>query len=161
MQARQGVILHGTRSGNPAFSHARGDGSEGRRTLAYVRTPGTTSYNWLIDYDGAVYELAGWFLQAWHAGSKTNKLNMNPNWYGVAFAQVDTWETLTDEQYASGRWLLAEINARYADQIPLEVQHDVESRYAAHGITEHRLTAQGAVQGKSDVGPLLSWRRLI
>jgi len=161
MQPRYGVILHGSRSGVAAFSKARGDGSEGQRTLRYVTTPGTTSYNWLLDYDGTVYELAGWDLQAWHAGSQTKALHMNSNWYGVAFAQVDTWERLTDEQYAAGEWLLARINARYGDQIPLRFLPTVSSRYAAHGITEHRLTAQGKSGGKSDVGDHLDLGRLL
>lgn len=153
-----GVILHGSRSGIAAYSKLRGDGSEGRRTITYVTTPGTTSYNWLIDYDGTVHELAGWNFQAWHAGSRVPSLHMNTNWYGVAFAQVDSWEPMTDEQYASAHWLLNEIRGRTT--IPLVQRRWVSSRYASKGITEHRWTAQGASGGKSDVGDLLDWSRI-
>lgn len=154
-----GVILHGTRSGVVQFSQLRGDGSEGRRTLSYIQTAGTTSYNWLIDYDGLIWEVAGWNLQAWHAGHRTPSLHMNTNWYGVAFAQVNTWEPITDQQHQSARWLLAEINKRVA--VPLVKLEQVVSRYAAKGVTEHRLCVQGSSQGKSDVGdPALNWSLL-
>jgi N-acetyl-anhydromuramyl-L-alanine amidase AmpD len=158
MGSLYGVILHGSRSGNPAFSLARGDGSEGVRTLRYVQTPGTTSYNWLLDYDGLIWELTGWSYQAWHAGHRTTSLHMNTNWFGVAFAQVDTWEPITDAQHASARWLLSEIDKRTA--IPLVKLDYVASRYAARGVTEHRLTAQGQSGGKSDVGYTLDWSKL-
>lgn len=157
--ALYGVILHGSRSGVAAYSKARGDGSEGRRTLTYVTTPGTTSYNWLIDYGGTIYELAGWKLQAWHAGHTSAAWHMNTNWLGVAFAQVDTWEPITAAQHASARWLLREINRRTG--IPLIKRDYVASRYAAKGITEHRLTQQGISSGKSDVGQLLDWSRIL
>lgn len=159
MGALYGVILHGSRSGRAELSKARGDGSEGQGTLRYVRTPGTTSYNWLIDYDGTIHELAGWNLQAWHAGHPTASLHMNTNWLGLAFAQVDTWEPITSEQHVSAAWLLKEINRRTG--IPLVKQSNVASRYAVKGITEHRLTAQGRSGGKSDVGDLLDWSKLL
>lgn len=143
-----------------AFSEQTGDGTEGQKTLRYVTTPGTTSYNWLIDYDGTIYELAGWDLQAWHAGSQMSNLNMNPNWYGVAFAQVNTWERITDQQHTAARWLLREINRRTG--IPLVKRDNVPGRYSTHGITEHRLTGQGRSGGKSDVGdPALNWGKLL
>lgn len=153
------MILHGSRSGRREFSKQLGDGSEGRRTLTYVTTPGTTSYNWLIDYDGAVYELAGWRLQAWHAGHATTAFHMNTNWLGVAFAQVDTWEPITAAQHASARWLLGEISKRTG--IPLVKRDHVTTRYASRGITEHRTTGQGASSGKSDVGVELDWSRIL
>jgi N-acetyl-anhydromuramyl-L-alanine amidase AmpD len=150
-----GVIFHGSRSGRPEFSLLRGDGSEGKKTLAYVKTPGTTSYNWLIDYDGTIYELAGWGLQAWHAGHRTTAIHMNTNWYGVCFAQADTWEPVTPQQHASGRWLAKQISERTG--VPLVRRSDVSSRYATRGFTQHMDTAQGQSGGKSDVGPLLRW----
>lgn len=153
-----GGLFHGTRSGRAEFSLARGDGSEGQRTIAYCRTPGTTSYGWIIDYDGTIYELAGWDLQAWHAGHRTTSLHMNMNWYGVAFAQADTWEPITPAQHASGRWLAGEIHRRKG--VPLVKLSYVASRYAAKGFTEHRWTRQGQTGGKSDVGDLLSWTKL-
>jgi N-acetyl-anhydromuramyl-L-alanine amidase AmpD len=159
MGTRYGVILHGSRSGRAEWSKSQGDGSEGQRTLTYVRTPGTTSYNWLIDYDGVIYELAGWDLQAWHAGHRTTSLHMNTNWYGVCFAQVDTWEPVTAAQHASAKWLLKEISQRTG--IPLRKLNDVPSRYAVKGITEHRLTAQGRSGGKSDVGSGLDWNVIL
>jgi N-acetyl-anhydromuramyl-L-alanine amidase AmpD len=154
----RGVILHGSRSGRREFSALTGDSSEGRRTLDYVNTRGTTSYNWLIDYDGAVYELAGWGLQAWHAGHVDNELHMNANWYGLAFAQVDTWEPITDAQHASAHWLLQKISSRTG--VPLVRLDNVRNRSDGFGITEHRLTAQGRSGGKSDVGSGLNWPAL-
>lgn len=152
-----GVVLHGTRSGLTSRSLEFGDGREGQATLTYVRTPGTTSYNWLIDYDGAVYELAGWDKQAWHAGHQTRDLHMNTNWLGVAFAQVDTWERITEAQHAAARWLLEEIHRRTG--VPLIRRTYVASRYATKGVTQHMDTAQGQSSGKSDVGNL-DWSKL-
>jgi N-acetyl-anhydromuramyl-L-alanine amidase AmpD len=153
-----GVILHGSRSGRAEFSKLRGDGSEGTRTLAYNQQPGTTSYNWLVNYDGTIWEETGYEFRSWHAGSRTVKLHMNANWYGLCFAQSDVWEPLTDAQYASGKWLLGQINRRTG--IPLVRQTYVPDRYAARGVTQHMDTGQGLTQGKSDVGPLLDWSRL-
>ena len=153
-----GVILHGSRSGRPEFSLARGDGSEGRKTLAYIQTAGTTSYSWLIDYDGTIWEVAGWDLQAWHAGSKVTRLHLNTNWLGLAFAQSDVWEPLTGAQYNSGRWLLREIGKRTG--IPLTRLNYLPDRYAAKGVCQHQDAEQGRVQGKTDIGPLLQWDRL-
>jgi hypothetical protein len=84
---------------------------------------------------------------------------MNANWYGIAFAQVDTWEPITPEQHRSARWLLEQANRRRA--VPLVKLDYVAHRYAAKGITEHRLTAQGQSGGKSDVGDVLDWSRLL
>lgn len=159
MGAVYGCIFHGSRSGRAEFSKSRGDGSEARRTLDYVRTPGTTSYNWLVDYDGTIYELAGWDLQAWHAGHEIASLHMNTNWYGVAFAQADTWEPITAEQHKSARWMAQQISERAG--VPLVKVEHVASRYAAKGFTEHRWTAQGQSGGKSDVGELLDWTKIL
>lgn len=154
-----GVILHGSRSGVAALSKLRGNGREGEVTLAYNQQPGTTSYNWLINYDGTIWEEAGYDVQAWHAGSRQRSLHCNPNWYGLCFAQVDVWEPITDEQHASARWLLADIHRRFPE-IPLVRQTYVPAYNSASGITQHMDTGQGMAQGKSDVGPLLDWSRL-
>lgn len=169
-----GGMFHGTRSGVAAYSFARGDGSEGKNTLRYVRTPGTTSYGYLIDYDGTIYELAG-DQQAWHAGHGPSsheytdplfrshprtfcaELHMNVNWIGVAFAQVDVWEPLTDAQYRSGRVLAQRLHETY--RIPL-VRVRPATRLAAKGWTQHMDTGQGAWNGKSDVGTWLDFERL-
>lgn len=171
-----GVMLHGTRSGIAAYSRLRGDGSEGRRTVKYCRTPGTTSYGWIIDYDGTINELTGYGLQAWHGGHAPSshqtvdpnfhthargfcsQLHMNVNWLSIGFAQVDVWEPLTDPQYVSGGWLLGDISRRLGT--PLVRLSYVSTRHAAKGVVQHQDTGQGRWGGKSDIGPLLDYSRL-
>jgi hypothetical protein len=56
------------------------------------------SYNWLVDKDGKVYELAGWD----RASSITDQ------YYTVGVVQSMAGDT-TDEAYASVRWLLRQL----------------------------------------------------
>src|SRR5690606_21208268 len=61
MGAVYGIVIHGTRSGR------RGNANEGVGTVRYCCTPGTTSYNFVIDRDGTVFELVPPGRAAWHA----------------------------------------------------------------------------------------------
>ena len=141
----RGIVLHGTRSGRA------GNPSEGTGTVNYCLTPGTTSYNWILDYDGTVYELVPPGVAAWHAGF------LNHNFLGLAFAQPTASDPITDAQHASARWLIARESARYG--FPA-VRKPWLSGTSTWGIGEHMTSDQGAAFGKSDVGNL-DWSRIL
>lgn len=125
-----------------------GDWSEGRNTVSYCTTPGTTSYGYLIDFDGTIYELAGDWLAAWHA------TYLNRRSRSTAFAQANAGDPLTDAQVKSFRWLCQK-QAREG-LVPLRraaTENDA-------GWIEHKDSAQGRAWGKSDVGTL-DWGRVI
>jgi N-acetyl-anhydromuramyl-L-alanine amidase AmpD len=138
-----GVVIHGTRSGNA------GNPTEGIGTVNYCTTPGTTSYNWIIDYDGTIYELIDINNSAWHAGY------LNRTHLGAALAQPTVHDRITDQQHSSLKWLLREINRQKG--IPLV--HVTDENY--RGLIEHREAQQGRASGKSDVGYQLDWGRII
>lgn len=138
-------MLHGTRSGvanNP---------TEGIGTVNYCTTPGTTSYHWILDTDGTIYELVPAGYAAWHAAE------LNYNYLGLAFAQGTKDDPITDEQHASARWLIARECKRWG--IP-PVHLAWLPGVGGWGVTEHMTTAQGVRFGKSDVGYRLSWEAL-
>ena len=140
-------VAHGTRSEVRAYGYY-GDRSEGRNTVRYCTTPGTTSYGWIIDFDGTVYELGGYHGAAWHAGY------LNDDSRGVAFAQANDGDPLTHAQIRSFRWLAQDINKM--GLVPLVRTLD-ENR---PGWIEHREAAQGKASRKSDVGTI-SWSEVL
>lgn len=143
MREIRGVVIHGTRSGranNP---------TEGIGTVNYCTTPGTTSYNFLIDRDGTVYELVPPGFAAWHAGE------LNWHWLGVALAQGVESDPITPEQHATLRVLLKVLSDRHG--FPLRRVVWLGYPTASRGVTQHMDTQQGANYGKSDVGRMLQW----
>ncbi len=142
----RGIVVHGTRSGQP------GNPSEGVGTVNYCCTPGTTSYNFVIDTDGTVYELVPPGMAAWHA------CELNRHWLGVALAQGTRDDPITDAQHATLAWLLRRLCREY--EIPFRRLTGLAGPLADCGIVEHKDTDQGRGYGKSDVGPQLDWARL-
>ena len=67
-----GILVHADRAGYT--------GAPGKGTLNYIRQPGTTSYNDLIDRDGTWAQLMDPWLAAWAHGY------MNPTYHSLAFA---------------------------------------------------------------------------
>lgn len=146
MAAVRGIVVHGTRSGRPNSP------TEGTGTVNYCCTPGTTSYNCVIDRDGGVYELVPPGTAAWHAQE------LNFNWLGVALAQGTVDDSITDAQHATLAWLLRKLCAQY--EIPFMHLSALAGPAADRGIVEHRDTTQGQRHGKTDVGPQLDWAKL-
>lgn len=130
-------MVHGTHGGNPSLGYL-GTQQEGRATVRYCLQPGTTGYGFVIDYDGSIDELGGIRVAAWAHGY------LNHSAIGVAFAQYDVPDILTSEQRNAFQYLMR-----------TKLAH-VPRRLAAHefdaGYTEHRLTDQGKLYGKRDVG---------
>jgi hypothetical protein len=146
MGAIYGIVVHATRSGtmnNP---------NEGIGTVNYCCRAGTTSYNYIIDRDGSVYELVPPGRAAWHAAE------LNYNWLGVALAQGHVDDPITDQQHETLAWLLRMLCQQY--EIPLKRLATLAGPKADRGIVEHKDTAQGRGYGKSDVGAQLDWRKL-
>jgi N-acetyl-anhydromuramyl-L-alanine amidase AmpD len=138
-----GVVIHGTRSG------VFGNPAEGIGTVVYCTTPGTTSYNWIIDYDGTIYELVDIKNSAWHA------TYLNRNHLGVGLAQPTVDDPIRDAQHASLKWLLQKIN--HEKGVPLVHVLDEDQP----GLIEHRESQQGQQYGKSDVGYQLDWATIL
>jgi N-acetyl-anhydromuramyl-L-alanine amidase AmpD len=147
MGAVFGCVVHGTRSGT------ENNVSEGIGTVRFCCTPNTTSYNFIIDTDGKVYELVPAGTQAWHAQE------LNRNWLGVALAQGTVRDRITDEQHRALRWLLQRLSADY--HFPLNRLESLAGPTADRGVVEHKDTAQGRRHGKSDVGVELDWSRVL
>lgn len=141
-----GIVVHGTRSGRA------GNPTEGIGTVNYCCTPGTTSYNFVIDRDGTVYELVPPGTAAWHAQE------LNYNWLGVALAQGVVEDSITDGQQASLYWVLRKLCDQY--EIPFQRLTALAGPQADKGIVEHKDTAQGQGHGKSDVGAQLDWAKI-
>lgn len=136
MGAVYGVLLHATRSGHPH------NPTEGSGTLAYVLTPGTTSYNDLVLEDGTLVHLTD--QAAWHAEE------LNYAWWSIAVAQGTVDDPLTDAQHRTLRWRVQERCEHF--EIPRRWLDWLGGPKAARGVTEHQLTAQGQRWGKSDIG---------
>lgn len=138
----RGVVLHSTRSGTP------NNPTEGIGTVNYCATPGTTSYNFVLDVDGTIYELVPPGVAAWHAGY------LNWTHLGIAVAQGTIDDRITDEQHTSLEWLLRKYTAYYG--IPYQRVLDEKEP----GIIQHADAAQGKAYGKTDPGYRLNWQRL-
>lgn len=73
------------------------------------------SYHYVIDRDGLIYRMCPVETIAWHAGDSAwpspqrfppgNGKTVNPFSIGIAWANKDDGEPLTDEQTTSGLWL--------------------------------------------------------
>lgn len=148
MSAVLGACFHGTRSGHP------NNPTEGTGTVGYCLTPGTTSYNFIIDWDGTIYELVPPGTAAWHAEE------LNYTFLGVAFAQGVESDPITREQHASARWLVTKLSGEH--HFPLRrIPGTLAGPWADKGLTQHMDTAQGRRWGKSDVGPNLDWSLIL
>lgn len=78
---------------------------------------GKTSYHYGIDRDGSITRAtpiniiaysngdSGWPAKQWKLGG--NKSSLNPRAIGIAWANDDAGEQLTDEQITSGLWLFS------------------------------------------------------
>lgn len=140
-------LAHGTRSGKTSRG-IFGDRSEGWRTVQYCAQPETTSYNWVVDFDGTIFELTGYTLSAWHA------TYLNRRSRSVALAQANAGDPLTVEQLRSFRWLVGELDRRgLVAARPAASEDDA-------GWIEHMSSAQGRAFGKTDVGTL-DWRHVL
>lgn len=140
-----GALVHATRSGranNP---------TEGIGTVNYCTTPGTTSYNDIIDVDGTLYCLTD--FASWHAQE------LNYNWWSIALAQGVESDPITDAQHETLRWRLRERAERFG--FPLVRIPFLSGPRAAFGVCQHMDTAQGQRFGKSDVGRNLRWDRIL
>lgn len=86
---------------------------------------------------------------------------LNGTWLSIEFAQA-AWEAeapLTGWQMACGAVVLARWARQYG--FPLARVPWLASPGAGRGVTQHLDTAQGRNYGKTDVGPGLSWARLL
>lgn len=128
--------VHATRSG-----HA-GNPDEGIGTVNYCLTPGTTSYNDIIDLDGTIYHLSD--EATWHGEE------YNYNWWSIGMAQAVVGDRLTDAQHQALRWRIAERCQHF--EIPRRWLPSVTGPKSARGVVEHMNTDQGKRWGKSDVG---------
>jgi hypothetical protein len=91
------VVLQGTGSGR------KGNRAEGTEAVAmYVQYGSGVSANWVIDYDGTIYEITGWDRAAWSY----------PADYVIALAQPTTFEQIKEPQYQALDWLIYQLEMR-------------------------------------------------
>jgi len=101
------------------------------------------SAHFMVARDGSVYQLVPEDKQAWHAGESTwdGLSGLNKFYFGIEFIATHT-SGFTEDQYAVGQMLVAQLMSRY--NIPL------------NHIVGHQDVAPGR---KKDPGPLFDWHR--
>lgn len=114
------------------------------------------SAHYFIARDGTIYQWVDEKLEAWHAGRSSwhgreqlNKWTVGIEWAGAHPRLIKRYgldpklALFTDEQYAAGQWLNADIMSRHHVPLDCVVGHD-----------------QVAPGRKTDPGPYFDWRRL-
>jgi hypothetical protein len=133
-----GCVLHATRGG------AATPDAEFRGTLAwFTSTKSQVSAHVVIAADGTIAECVDPTLIAWHARS------YNATHLGLEFVQARAGDSITDAQYRSAGWWLAQMSRRF--NFPLD-----DAR-----LPEHREIPPGRAEGKTDIGPPFDRQKLI
>jgi hypothetical protein len=92
------VMLRGSRSGKP------GNEAEGAEAVSRSQAVGSgESYNWLIDFDGTIYELTGWDRAAW---------GMRAGSYVICLSQPLASDGIRPAQYESLSWLMLRLERK-------------------------------------------------
>jgi N-acetyl-anhydromuramyl-L-alanine amidase AmpD len=129
--------MHSTRGGT------RDDDTEFSATLNWFSNPAAqVSAHIVIHADGTIAECVDPALEAWHARAE------NGRQLGIEICQPRLGDAITDEQLRSAAWWLKRMSARFG--FPL----------TASALPEHRETASGRTDGKSDIGAPYSYERL-
>lgn len=124
-----GIVLHSTRGGQVP-------GVEYQATINwFMNEASQVSAHMVISREGEMTQMVPWGAVAWHAGWE-----LNHSYLGVELEQGFRGEDITEKQYiALAKWVA-----------------DMEESYGALSLIEHKDTAQGKAERKSDVGPPFS-----
>ncbi len=113
-------------------------------TLSWFTNPAAqVSAHVVIAYDGTIAECVDPDYIAWHARE------LNGTHLGVELVQPRLGDPISDAQYASLAWWLRQMSERYGFSLTPET------------LVEHRDTAPGRRDGKTDIGPPFSIDHLL